>query len=116
MKLARVIRTCPAGFIVRGNPIPLDSADFWARESCKSGTTRTVEIIENPTKEDYTNANSYLDTVSRGINLLLSHPESHIMKAHRHKGDNSGSPPTHDSLHTAHTYITLMKNVISFHK
>lgn len=76
----------------------------------KTKITATVEIIENPTEEDYSHADSYLDSVSRGINLLLDKPESLIAEA-----NCSGSPPTHESLRNKLHYISLMKNVISFY-
>jgi hypothetical protein len=111
MKLARVVSTFPTGATSQGNPIPLDCANSWARESSNDGTTNSVEIIENPTEDDYRHADSYLDSVSRGINLLLSHPESLIAEA-----DGNGSSPTHDSLRNELTRISLMKNVICLHK
>ncbi len=111
MKLARVISTYPTGATSQGNAIPLDCANSWARESSNDGTINSVEIIENPTEEDYSHADSYLDSVSRGINLLLSHPESLIAEA-----NGSDSSPTHDSLRNELTRISLMKNVISLHK
>ena len=111
MKLARVISTLPTGATSQGNPIPLNCANSWARESNNDGTPSSVEIIENPTEDDYRHADSYLDSVSRGINLLLSHSESLIAEA-----NGSGSSPTHDSLRNELTRISLMKNVIRLHK
>ena len=111
IKLGRVVSTFPTGATSQGNPIPLNCANSWARESSNDGTTKSVEIIENPTEDDYSHADSYLDSVSRGINLLLSHPESLIAEA-----NGNGPSPTHDSLRDELTRISLMKNVIRLHK
>mgnify|MGYP001590079228 FL=1 len=111
MKLARVISTLPTWATSQGNAIPLDCANSWARESNNDGTPSSVEIIENPTEEDYNYVDSYLDSVNRGINLLLSHPESLIAEA-----NGSDPSPTHDSLRNELTRISLMKNVIRLHK
>jgi len=110
MQLARVISTYPTGATSQGNAIPLNCANSWARVPGNDGTTNSVEIIENPTEDDYSHADSYLDSVSRGINLRLSHPESLIADA-----NGSDSSPTHDSLRNELTQISLMKNVISFY-
>lgn len=111
MKLGRVISTFPTGATSQGNPIPLDCANAWARKSNNNGTISSVEIIENPTKEDYNYVDSYLDSVNRGINFLLTHSESHIAEA-----NGSDPSPTHDSLRDELTRISLMKNVIRLHK
>tara|TARA_B100000674_G_scaffold459829_1_gene437342 strand:- start:253 stop:615 length:363 start_codon:yes stop_codon:yes gene_type:complete len=111
MKLGRVISTFPTGATSQGNPIPLDCANAWARKSNNNGTISSLEIIENPTKEDYNYVDSYLDSVNRGINMLLSHSENLIAEA-----NGSDPSPTHDSLRDELTRISHMKNVICLHK
>lgn len=117
MKLAYLNTTYPNGHQANGNPIPLDSANCYARHLNNKETdnsTTTVNIITDPTQEDYKKASSYLDHETRGINLLLATPESDIAEAERLYGDGVGPIPTHESLRNKLNYTSIMKNVISY--
>ena len=117
MKLAYLNTTYPNGRQANGNPIPLDSANCYARHLNNKeiyNSTTIVKIIADPTQEDFKKASSYIDHETRGINLLLDAPECDIAKADGLYGDSTSSPPTHESLRNKLHYISLMKNVINY--